>query len=705
MQIKLNEKQRKALWSKIEDDYTAALSRHQRRIDRWTRYYQLWRNRVDPPVAGEDDISNIRVPLIQWSVFAKWASEVDSLLGPDAEVLAEPVGPADHRITKKVSLFEKWRLFHSMKITHPLAVFIFRKILFGRAFAYAPYHEEKYPILGQGGKVEEATWYAGPGFFPIWPDDLVVPAADSRTIHDFPWVVRKFRATPDQLLRGERNGKYAGVKENLKQIEQWAETSEEREFGDQPIQAEKDIGEGVLYQGFDDSSGTIRVWEYYGKRTRRGSDWPEEFVCHYLPDMSMDIGIQSLLHLYPKARCRRPIVESALVKDGSYWPMGFGEILEMYEEELTVNENLFTEAGQFSVGPVIFYSPASGFKDDSIRYQPFQMIPAADTGNIKVVDVRANPEFYVLKNQQTLATVERITGQSDFTMGRGIDRPTSPKTASGQAMLLDQGNVRAALDMTMLREDLSDIIQHLWMIDVQFSDESLFFRVTEEEAGGLFDVRNGHAEMTPEEFGGRYDFRIKFATSRLNKEIEKQNTLALYQLDLQNPLVAMNPRALWMITNRVHEAMGDPNFADLVPEPPDLGQPKNPKEEWTLLLQGEPVDVHPMDNDDLHLKDHLLRAQQAQFDPKRDQPALQALLDHVQAHVQQRQQKKLMQAMVTQLADSLAQQSANPDMGGLNANPAIPLGIQQLQAQLGTVAAPAAAPGGGSPPGKPNGSM
>ena len=48
-----------------------------------------------------------------------------------------------------------------------------------------------------------------------------------------------------------------------------------------------------------------------------------------------------------------------------------------------------------------------------------------------------------------------------------------------------------------------------------FAPEAEFFRVTEEDADGLFDVKDGGAWMTSEERGGRYDFDIRFATNAL----------------------------------------------------------------------------------------------------------------------------------------------------------------------------------------------
>jgi hypothetical protein len=191
-----------------------------------------------------------------------------------------------------------------------------------------------------------------------------------------------------------------------------------------------------------------------------------------------------------------------------------------------------------------------------------------------------------------------------------------------------------------------------------FAPEKLFFRVTEDDADGLFDVAQGGAYMQPDERGGRYDFDLKFATNAWSKETDKQNTLALYQIDLQNPLLLQNARAMWILLDKVHRAFGDDRFCDVIPEPPDMGLPVDPKEEYTRALQGEAFPVNPMDNDQLHLIDHKKRLDDMAKDPDRDEQAYQLLIAHSQAHIEQLQQKKLMAELASQLAQHMQQNSA-----------------------------------------------
>lgn len=702
-QLDLSPNELSRLGLRVQEDFRADNADHTTRMERFTRYYRRWRGRTDLPGIGDEDKANFNVPLTQWQVFSKWAKEHAALFGEDADIEAIPVGPNDQGIVRKISRFMTWLMFNQVAIQNPAAVFDFRKIMFGRAHAYAPWVRETYDVPLQDGTMGEDLAYEGPRFIPLWPDDLLVPAEDVENIHEFSHIIRKYRATPEELRRGEQKGLYQNVKDNWDLICNLASHRSQRDFETETVKAEKDIAEGVLYDGNLSAGNTLIIHEWYGrwrllkgKRDARADNWEgrqaneSELVVRFSPDLNLVLGAQNLADMYPRKVHRRPFVEASLVKDGSYWCQGFGELLESLEDQLSDNSNNASRAGAFSIGPVIFYRPGSGFDPETFVYEPFTTVATDDPKAINVVQAHADLTYPVHKEQQLLGYAERVSGVSDMSMGRAIDRPNAPKTARQTMALLEEGDVRASLEMSALREDWSAILRHMWELCQDYAPEKLFFRVTEEDAKGLFDVRKGGAYMTADERNGKYDFLLKFATNAWSKETAKQNQLALYQIDLQNPLINQNPRALWMILDKVHKAFGDDNFCQLIPEPPDLGMPKSPREELTKMLQGEEVQVNPLDNDALHLLDHNKRLQDAREDPDRDEDAFRALVMHVMEHVQQMKQKQAMQAIMQDLVGALQQ---NTETGqGLAAQP-MGMPLQNLHATLSQMIEPQAQPG------------
>lgn len=680
-QIKLPEAEANRLVLRVADDYLAAIREHGERMEKFRRYFQSFRNRTDPPAAGDEQKSNFRVPVIQWNVFTEWARQNGALFGDDAQIIAKPVGPNDEALVPKIGSYMTWRMFNSMRMVNPLSMFIFRKIIFGKSFAYRPWVKKSFETLApakKGQQIQSKVYYEGPDFQPLWPDDLIVPAEDVDNIQEFSFVIRKYRATPDQLLRGDGT-LYQGIRERFSKIVDAGRRQQREPMGEE-IKAEKDLDEAVLFSHSQSAADSLVVHEWYGRWRPllkgqtdadpfdfdRRSMYEQDLVVRTLPDLdNMLIGCQDLLALYPKMRNRRPFSEASSYKDGTYWPMGLGELLENIEQEASANHNLFTDAQQLTVWPLIFFSPSSGWDPKAQPYGPGMTIPSEHPEKVNVVKVQADLQSCIVKEQTVLAYGERVTGNSDQAMGRAIDRPNAPRTATGQMALIQQGNVRADLDMRFLREDVGAIARDIWDLDQQFCTEDVFFRVTGEDADGLFDTKRGGAFMTPSERGGTYDFDIEFATNVWSREAEKQRELQVYELSLQNPLVANDPAALWMVTDRMYKALGYDDFAQIVPQPPNADRPRNPKDEWSMILRGEDVTVNPMDNDDFHLQDHQHRLMDYVQNKGQsyDQAAVHLMIDHIKAQKQQKASKMMQQMLMQQLIKSVTpQQGQQPQI-------------------------------------------
>jgi hypothetical protein len=696
-QLKLPEPESSRLANHIQTDYRAALGDHNKRIAKWTEYYRRWRAKVDPPAAGEETASNVPVPYVRWNVLTKLAKEIDALYGDDAEIEAVPVGPSDYKRDSKIGLYMTWRVFNYMKLLIPFCVFVTRKLVFGRAVAYSPWKRDTFEVKG-----ETVVDYEGPDFVPLWPDDLVVPTEEVNSIHEFSYVIRKYRVTPDQLLQGEEEGRYQGITKNWDRIVNMAQHGIQREAQGDEIKREKDEQEGLDYTRPTSAGESLLILEWYGKwrplkkGVKDAGEWDfkkremrqKDFVVRYLWDLHTIISVQSLEDLYPTKKNRRPFVESSLLKDGSYWSAGMVEMLIDLEDELRSNHNQATEAGQLALNPPIGYRPASGFNPATFKVSPGLAIPLDNPQtDLFQLKIGANMDIAQWKEQCVLAYGEKLTGMSDLQMGRQSDRPNAPRTAQQTVSLLEEGNVRISLDTKVLREDMSIVLSHFWDLEYMFAPDETFFRVTEEDADGLFEVNQGGSMLSIEERDGRYDFRLQFANSVASREAKKEQTLARYQLDLQNPLIVTNPQALWEVTKEVHDVLGDPTFESLVPKPPQPDISVDPKTEWVDCLHGETITVNPADNDLLHMIRHMKDIKAGEADPQHTDPeALTAMMLHYQDHLNQLQQKKMQQAVV-QMAVQAASQlvpgaGGQPAGGGPGAFPrGLFGGTQQTQPQ------------------------
>ena len=716
-QLNLSPAESTRLANRVITDWRTAEGDNQKRINKFMQYFRRWRCLVDPPQAGEEDKSNYPVPVCAWYASQKWAMNADSIFGDDAQIVAKPVGPSDYRNDAKISAYMTWRVFTSMKLTKRLLQFELYKIIFGRVHAYAPWCVKSFDYETTRDGWQTNTYYKGPDFIVMEPDDMVFPAEDVETLHDFTWFVRKVRVTPQQLLDGEIAGRYTNIKQNFKTILTAANRNLQRDVMGDEIKREKDAAEGVDKQAPMSNGATLLMLEWYGKwRTlKRGQKDADEYdvekrslsesdiVVRVIPDLAnMVVGAQDLRKLYPAAPSPRPFVEAAYQYDGSYWTDGLVAQTINEEDEVRANHNLGTDAMELVISPPIGYKPGKGFEPKSFRYRPGDAIPMDNPGTDLVqLKIQVDLEPIAAKEQSVLSYAERKTGITDQNMGRASDRPNAPRTAAGQAMLMQAGNLRMTIDTTVLREDYAVIFQWFWLLEFMFADPETFFRVTEEDANGLFDTGKGGSLLAKSERDGEYDFRLELATSVWSRAADKENTLARYQLDLQNPLIVQNPTALWKVTNDAHKALGDPNFSDLVPEPPTPDLPLNPKDEWARLQQGESIYVNPMDNDELHMIRHMKDLNQATDDNYADKDAISALSAHYVDHLHQLEQKKLVQAIVQKAVQQASALGVNPaQMMGTGMNQ-LPPGIMAPPGGANMPAPPIPIPGSQAPALKP----
>lgn len=723
-QLIISEQEQNRLKSRIWDDHLGARSNHDRRIQKFRRYYRMFKGLN--VTRGSREGADFQVPMVRWITSGQWARMMQSCLGDDAEIIAKPTSPVDEKLATKVGTYTTWRFFEYMRAINHLSPFLFRGLLFGRSHAEILYTQDYYwerrnpndvdfkKLAAAGlnfrknpdGSVDvEVLAYDAPKMEALWPSELIVPAQDNVTdVTEFEWKIRRRRVTPQQLLDGEKKGHYQGVRDNWEAIAGDASQRQERDYWWDDEKIDSDEAEGVDHATLLGNRDSVEMWCWYGKwrmlkgkrdarpeNIRYRDDHETELLVKYLPKTQLIVGVQDLRDLYPRMKKRDPFVTYGMAKDGSYWTSGLGELLEDLQNESTINHALFRKAGQLSVGPILFFKPSSGFDPETFEYEPGKAIPSEDPNGVKAITLQADLKYSEMMQETLKAMAELVSGVSDQTLGQAIDRPNAPRTASGQAMLLQEGNVRASLDMTMLREDLGHLIEYVYALDCEYADDQVFFRVTGDDAP--FDVNNGFGAMTAEDREHPFRFDVKFATSVWSREAKKQALLQLYGLSLQNPIVQQNPRALWVLLNRIWEAFGEDGFADIIPQPPETDRPKDPKEEWQEMQDGEEVHVNPLDDDMAHIQDHRARVTREHEEPpeRRDDRLIKLALAHIIEHEKQRRQKMVLQELITAATNEIQAR-----MGGQPGQPPQPGGMPPAGGV--PAAPPPGAPGPGIAP-------
>jgi hypothetical protein len=543
-----------------------------------------------------------------------------------------------------------------MKATLPLIAWCWHAVFFGRGFLYRQWSEVGEDCV-EGGS---SGVYDGPECFPCDPDMIILPADEAKSIHKCSWVIHRRFPRPDQLLEDETAGRAFGVSDEFEEILNRSKDSRAGGVYDGqvgPTQQTRDRAAGVSPSGQGDVEA-LEVWDWYGRwRLPRAADATlmdfenrdmreTDLIVTYIPSMSRIIGVRKLRDLYPGAQRPRPFSEMSMSVDGSAWPKGLGEMLWNLQNSIDANEQLIDEITRLTAMPPVFYNPASGWDPDTTPLSPGGTYQTTDPAGVNQLKITANVAPLMARSQAILGYVQRLSRVTDPNMGLGSP---NVQTAAGQLAMIEQSNVGVAMDTTFLREHLATFIQDIWELDCAFSDESTFFRVTEEDAEGLFDTKDGGAQITREERHGRFDFTLKFATSQFSKQQNEAKAVQEYTLLIANPLVAQNPKALWVAANKLLRALGRGDFSEYVPMPADSDLPVMPAEEWTHILQGEDVQVHPGDNDQLHIVSHMKMVAMENQAKNPDVEAIHKMLAHVVEHQVQKRDKAMQQATIQAL--------------------------------------------------------
>ncbi len=424
-----------------------------------------------------------------------------------------------------------------------------------------------------------------------------------------------------------------------------------------------------------------------------------DIVVRIIPEIGngLIVGIQRLDELFPDSPRKWPILELALLNDNHYWCMGVVELAQEIEKEMTVLINMLIESGQFGIKPLIFYEPAMAGSFETFKYEPGQAIPKAAGSKIDVVSITSNPEVAVILLNFFKEQYGDLLGITATALGRGYSQPNAGKTLGQTRLMMGAADVRLALDMKMLAEDLKEFLEWVWNLWTMFGTEDQYFRVAEGKSQGLFrptEVSGGFVAISAEERHGFYDFSMEFADDMQVREGKKQEALALIQAAMMTTIVQQDPVAQYRLLVDLFSAF-NLDFTKYAKEPPPMFTPRTPEQEWTMALEGQDIHVHPQDNDAQHEQDHEERIVSEKSKPPEEQDgeAIARMMDHIIEHRQaaiQKQQMAALQGMITQAVQGAMGPGGMGQPGG---------GGNPLQALMGGT-------NGGAQPGMPtNGGM
>ena len=273
----------------------------------------------------------------------------------------------------------------------------------------------------------EVIEYDGPTGYHVPLRDFVLIPADSPTIEEAVYVGHRVHLTHEQLKNRARQGFYFNVDELLK-----------NGTGDS-------TPDKTPYpSGIINTSGSSHS-QY--KETNQYEIF--EFFCHYdfgdgdvpaLVTASLEHDLILRAEPYPYQYGRAPYIDFQVYpRTNLFWGRSVPEMLESAQEELTAMHNMRADALAIRIAPPILARISSRWDPEEQPWAPGQIINVTDPAEIIQMQIADVPSSLFAHEQDTLAFVERVTGMSDYFMGRS---PAQNRTATEVSKVTSEGLAR-----------------------------------------------------------------------------------------------------------------------------------------------------------------------------------------------------------------------------------------------------------------------
>ena len=452
-------------------------------------------------------------------------------------------------------------------------------------------------------------------------------------------VIFKLRYFYSDLEQMEKDGKVVNVTTELKsKIEDYL-NAQYQSAGDENLEIIKEVKL---------RSTPVDVLKLYKRMDIDKDDYPEDLVILIDPERRIYLGAVEVKNITKNGL--RPLdftkFNDLLDRPDELEGLGILEMVQPLADELDAIFNQMTDANTMSVLRPFFYDPSGSLVPQNITLAPNKGVPVPDPSrNVYIPDFNMPTEKLFVAMRGVLEFIERLTGASSYAMGKESEVVGGSGTATRTQIIAQSAEQRFAIPAQRLREGCARILTKILDLVQKNIPPGLETRVLGEDGEPLF---HGN-ELTQEGLSGELDAYILEDASMGSKEVERQLSVFIYQMLLQNPIVGSDPVKIWKTTANFLKAHKIEPTEFLGPEP-EMGDLDTPQEENTKILQGdfEKVRASLVENHPMHIMEHQkiqMSPTLAIVNPTMVEQIMMYTQTHIQEHMQMMQQMMAMQSL------------------------------------------------------------
>ena len=398
---------------------------------------------------------------------------------------------------------------------------------------------------------------------PVEVRDFIVMPAHSRSIESAEAVAVKKYLTQSELQSMINAGTL-----NQEWCERaWAYTTEgDNELGSDPQgTATYELG-GTIAVGdagtdslaptgekFAKLRGGLRVWRVHSNQYDLDGDGLTEENVFWVHDNS-----QFLLGWAPYEywHGRRPFSSLCIMpRPNRFYGFGVPESLRGLQEEASAQHNQRLAYMDLVIAPPRYKVAGTKFEDQDKRWGPNTEVEVAAKGDYGFVELPDVP----MSTWQEESMLLRYAGQLD-----GLDSPSQPMSGSAkvpakaQQSYQQSNNIRMDLMAMQVRKWLEDILFQWHHLNLQYGPDT--FTTTSQTQDGQPEKLQLDKQVLAED----YELAVAGMSGPLDRDNRRSDTLTLYSLLMQNPLVQGNMSRTWSTTMMVLEEFNRPDVPAII---------------------------------------------------------------------------------------------------------------------------------------------
>ncbi len=646
--VKLSELEKERVAAYIVDRYKEALPKHEELVDRLDEYDETFRMVRKEAVGTAGDAPNYVSPLSTVTLEVVHANVINVFFSPKDPIRVLPTEESDVKKIPKIDIFANWsaknelklfegvdRLFHSSSkngecpyMVHWVKEYgteIKRKVLKNPANPSEPMFDPNTQEPVYQETEETKLLYNAPKLEILSRKDYILPPdhmADMTPDYEF----RRIRITYDDMLKDQFSGRV--YEDTLDEIPDWRGTIE-GESGKEDYEGQN-IPVGQYKKLFIEYYGKLRINVIKDDKLDKMED-EEELEDEFI----------ALVHEPSQTLCslrknkfplkQRPIGMDYFMADddGRAISQGIMEVSDGPQKAYDALFNQFLLGSINSNSKIILFSPTANMRDEKIKLQNGFAYPFGK--DVTVIDFPPPNNSVQVLMETVRNWMQLLFGISDY--AAGLESQIDPSAPAKKAeIVVQQGSVRLNMIIKRKVRTLNDIMTRWFLLYKENMPPNKFMRITGDLKDNPWEFQN--ISLSDFALKALPDFEFTGNILNVNKSLEAQKAIAVYQLMSQNLL--FNPQTMagiqayhgltkWLV-DRLDEGTG---LSRLIPKAPgDIVH--TPEEENARFLQGEQGEPLPNEDHIYHINVH----REFLISPTLPVPIKEMVVEHINKHVE-----------------------------------------------------------------------